>query len=893
MELAHLLEDLRRDAGFMANVSAWQILSPQPARTEPLPSRLHPHLIQSLGQRGIDSLYSHQSRAVNRALDGKNVAVVTPTASGKTLCYGLPTLHELLIDPDATALYLFPTKALAHDQLDEIESWLEAMEALTGTGADAQPIRASTYDGDTPSGQRARIRRECRLIVTNPDMLHTGILPYHANWSAFFSGLRTVVLDEMHVYRGIFGSHVGNVIRRLRRIAAFYGSRPRFLLSSATIANPGELAKRLVEEPVELIDENGAPQGEKHLVLYNPPLYDPARGLRRSSVLECQELGTRLIEGGLQTILFARSRLTVEILLTYLRQRLLRNPAPDSFAGGSPMSVADGIRGYRGGYLAEERRSIEAGLRNGDVRGVVTTNALELGIDIGRLQAAILCGYPGTIASTWQQMGRAGRSSESSIAILVATGGALDQYVVQHPDFLLGRSPEQALADPDNLMLLVDQMRCAAFELPFEAGEQFGNSAFSDDVLSLLVEEGAVQTHAARYLWSGSAYPSRQISLRSAGIEPVLIQAGDPARIVGEVDMASAPLLVHDGAVYIHEGQSYLVTTLDLEERIARVEPASVDFYTEAASETTIEVLDVHEQKLDEFALSAHGSVEVTWQVTGYRRVRHYTHENMGLFPLEFPPQTLETNGFWLEVSEGAQQALALADRWYDAPNDYGPNWQSQRRKVRERDGYCCRECGAAEPSAGQHDVHHLRPFRTFGYVRGVNERYREANRLANLIYLCRRCHRRIEAGSRTRGGLDGLGYVLGNLAPLHLMCDRSDIGVSVLRSGEERSGENGPRVYIFERIPDGLGFSARLFALRGTLLSAGAELVRHCPCRAGCPACVGPVPLDSASGRPLLDTKELTLALLTVLQGQRVEPRQSETEFEEVLFQKPVGDGE
>ncbi|MBI3957516.1 MAG: DEAD/DEAH box helicase, partial [Chloroflexi bacterium] len=550
MSLTLLLNDLRRDAGFMANVTAWQTLPARPAQTAPIPDSLHPALIDALARRGIPHLYSHQHDAVTRALSGENIAVVTPTASGKSLCYTLPVLHQLLSDPSATALYLFPTKALAHDQLEEIGDWrLEIERAAANLQSPISNLSFSTYDGDTPSAQRAAIRRESRLLITNPDMLHMGILPYHAGWERFLAGLQTVVIDEMHTYRGVFGSHVANVLRRLHRIAAFYGSQPRFVLTSATIANPGQLAEKLIEQPVTVIDRNGAPQGEKHVILYNPPLYDPVQGLRRSSVLESQDLAVRTLLGGLQTIVFARARLTVEVLLTYIRDRMQRLASGERRLGDafvpapqSPVTVRQSpIRGYRGGYLPEERRAIEAGLRSGAVRGVVTTNALELGIDIGRLEAAILCGYPGTIASAWQQMGRAGRTADASLAILVATAGALDQYLVSQPAFFFERSPEQAIVNPDNLMLLVDQLRCAAFELPFVAGESFGRSPITGEVLALLAESGDVGDYAGRFLWQGESYPARRVSLRSAGNDPFVIQAADEAgvtRLVGEIDGA-------------------------------------------------------------------------------------------------------------------------------------------------------------------------------------------------------------------------------------------------------------------------------------------------------------------------------------------------------------------
>lgn len=873
MALSDVLTELRADAHFMAGVTAWQTRPRQPARYAPMPESLHPAVQEALHRRGIRQLYTHQAQAIELALAGQDLAVVTPTASGKTLCYNGPVLHALLADPAARALFLFPTKALAQDQLAELRRWQATL---------ARDLDIATYDGDTPGAERAQIRRTARALLTNPDMLHTGILPYHPHWADFFAGLRYVVIDEMHTYRGVFGSHVANVLRRLQRVCAHYGSRPQFICTSATIANPGELAGRLLERPVTVVDDNGAPWGEKHLILYNPPLYDPERGLRRSSVLEAQALAARCILHGVQTIVFGRSRLTTEVLLTYLRERVGRDRRRG--AVGDPRQA---IRGYRGGYLPEERRRIEAGLRQGQVRGVVATNALELGIDIGQLQAAILCGYPGTIASTWQQMGRAGRTLESSLAVLVATAGPLDQYVVQHPEFLFDNSPEQALIHPDNLMLLVDQMRCSAFELPFQDGESLGASPFGQDVLHLLAEQGQVQHHGHQWFWSGPAYPARQVSLRSAGSETVAIQAGSGAdsTIIGEIDQISAPRLLHEEAIYLHEGQSYRVEKLDLEAHLAQVTPVDVEYYTEVSTETNVTILAELERRPMGGALTAHGELQVSSQVVGFRRIRRFTHETLGVFPLDFPPMLLETSGYWLSVSPEAQSLLEEAGHWFDSPNDYGPNWEEQRQRVRARDGYRCARCGAPEPPGRQHDVHHQIPFRTFGYVPGRNERYKEANQLENLLLVCRTCHRRLEMGVRVRGGLDGLAYVLGQLAPLYLMCDRQDLDVHVSRGGLRGApglspgtgaetavaALDRPTIFIYERAQAGLGFSSRLYELHDRLLAAAQEQIERCPCLHGCPACVGPV---LEQGQVWLPTKTLARALLQVLRTGQIHPR-------------------
>ncbi len=922
MALPDILTDLRRDERFMANVAAWRTLPATPPRHAPIPGALHPALREALRARGIDQLYSHQTQAIQHALHGENVVVVTPTASGKTLCYNLPIFHALLHDSNARALYLFPTKALAQDQLKEISESSKFIGEAAPAHLSFPHLHPSTYDGDTPRADRAAIRRTARILLSNPDMLHAGILPYHTNWADFLANLRYVVLDELHVYRGVFGSHVANVLRRLRRLCAHYGSRPQFIATSATIANPRELAERLVEQPVALVDESGAPQAEKHVILYSPPLYDPERGLRRSATLEAQELATRTILGGAQTIVFGRSRLTTEVLLTYIRDGMAKKHKIEDSRLGTQSSIFNlsfSVRGYRGGYLPSERREIEQGLRDQSVRAVVATNALELGIDIGQLQAAILCGYPGSIASTWQQMGRVGRTSDGvSLALLVATSGVLDQYIVRQPDFLFERSPEHAIVHADNLMLLVDHVRCAAFELPFADEEAFGTCDFTTDVLDLLAEQGDVSRHQvgnrARYFWTGDGYPARRISLRTSSSETVLIQredgtrvntgkhgletenpslsAGDPLRaaqsafhsssIIGQIDRHAAPMFLHEGAVYIHEGRSHLVRSLNLDDNLAVVEAAEVDYYTTVNAETSIEVLAEHEAREAVGACVGHGDLLVTSQIVGYRRIKRMTHENLGTIALDYPPSEWETSGYWLRVAGSAQRALEAAGQWHDSPNDYGPNWQAQRRRVRERDGYRCTECGAPEPRGAsarrQHDVHHLVPFRVFGYVPGVNEHDRQANRLSNLVLVCRACHQRLESGVRVRSGLDGLAYTLHHLAPLHLMCDVGDIGVSVVREQASRGAAEStqssifnlqsPSLYVYERAAAGLGFSARLFELHDDLLRGAVDLVQSCGCVRGCPACVGPV-LEDEQAR--LETKSLTLALLHALRGDAV----------------------
>ncbi|MCB8934485.1 MAG: DEAD/DEAH box helicase [Candidatus Promineofilum sp.] len=843
--LPALLDHLRANRDFVANVVAWERIPARPGRYAPLPDSVDPRLAAALRERDIDQLYSHQAAAIEAVERGQNVVVATATASGKSLVYTLPVLSRLAADPAARALYLFPTKALAHDQEAETAAIIAAARL---------PVAVHTYDGDTPRGKRSSIRAGGGILITNPDMLHAGILPFHPSWRSLFGRLEYVVVDEIHTYRGVFGSHVANVLRRLQRLCRFYGSDPLFICASATIANPREHAERLIERSFMLVDEshNGAPQGRKDFILYNPPIIDEELGLRSSTVLAAKDAALTFLAQDIQTIVFARARQTVELLLTYLRDELAFRGRERGSDDAPPV-----VMGYRGGYLPLERRAIEAGLRDGAVRGVVATNALELGIDIGALDAAVLTGYPGTIAGTWQQVGRAGRRAARSAAVLVAGNGALDQYLCLHPRYLFGRSPEHALTNPDNLPILTRHLLCAAFELPFTADEAFGGFDPVQPVLDDLARAGDLHATRNQYHYVGDGAPSSAVSLRTGGDDTVVIQdiSGDQPNVIGQVELAGAAMMVHEGAIYSHQAQTYLVERLDWEGRLADVRPVDVDYFTWAASGSNIRRLEAVAEREQGGLTVAFGEATIITQATGYRKVRRYTNETLGFGSIDLPALTLETTGYWLVFNE------ALTDRLYDLgillrPNDYGPNWQAQRKLALERDGRRCRTCGASGDDITLH-IHHIRPFREYGYVPGVNENYRVANQLDNLVTLCPSCHRRAELGQQTRSALAGLGYALGNLAPLFLMCDPGDISVSA----ESLSPvTRAPTLVVYERVPAGVGFSERLYELHDTLLAAALELVGDCRCTAGCPACVGP-PGDIGP-----DTKDVTRRLLGIL---------------------------
>jgi DEAD/DEAH box helicase domain-containing protein len=629
-------------AALPGDVTLDHVIPARAAELEPLPTDLRPELVGALAGRGIERLYRHQAEAYGHVRAGRHAVVVTPTASGKSLCYNLPVLQGLLERPDSRALYVFPTKALAQDQLAELG-------ALTGPLP--LDIRVSTYDGDTPPGQRTAIREAGHIVLTNPDMLHTGVLPHHTRWRRLFSSLEHVVIDELHTYRGLFGSQVANVIRRLKRICEFYGSRPRFVCASATIANPRQLAERLLEEEqVALVDRSGAPRGERRLVFYNPPLVDRRLGIRRSSLLEGQRIAAPWVRDGVQTIVFCRSRLQVEVMLSYLRESLLPR-----------LDAGKRVRGYRSGYLPLHRREIEAGLRSGEVHGVVSTNALELGIDIGTLQAAVIVGYPGTIASTWQQLGRAGRRS-GSVAVFVASSAPLDQFIVRHPEYFLGASPEEGLIDPDNLLVLAGHLQAGLFELPFLEGERLGSAEVSD-LLGLFEEDGVATRSGGRWFWSQDAFPAEGVSLRRLAADNVVIVDTSPPRpeVIGEMDQFTAQVMLHEEAIYLQDGAQYHVDRLDWEEKKAYVRPVEVDYYTDALLAVTVTVLDTFEHDALPDLDRSHGEVKLTALATTFKKIRFHTHENVGAGPIRLPEQTLHTTAYWTSVS------LPSWGRWPEA----------------------------------------------------------------------------------------------------------------------------------------------------------------------------------------------------------------------------------
>ncbi len=638
MNLEQLIDYLRGNPQLGANITHWEEIPPREAQWEDFPDAIQPRLMEALRAKGIQRLYVHQAEAFRHVEAGKHVVLVTPTASGKTLGYNLPVLNTLLQEPDTRALYLFPTKALSQDQLNELHDLITRMEA---------DIRTFTFDGDTPVAARKAIRRAGHIVITNPDMLHQGILPHHTIWIQLFENLRFVVIDEIHYYRGVFGSHLANLLRRLKRIAHFYGRRPQFICCSATIANPGELAGRLLEDDVVVVDRNGAPSGRKHFVFYNPPVVNRELGIRRSVVNETRRLARFLLDAAVQHIVFARSRVRVEILTRYLKEdaRTLHMEQRR-------------VRGYRGGYLPNERRQIEQGLRSGDILSVVSTNALELGIDIGQLDAAILAGYPGSIASTWQQAGRAGRRSTTSLAILVASSSPLDQFIIQHPEYFFHKSPEMGIIDPDNLLILMSHLKCGAFEIPFEEQEEF-SPVGTAEILDYLVDKRVLRKTGGKYFWMSEIYPAEEVSLRSASPDNVVIvDTTEGEQVIGEVDLFSAPMLVHKEAIYLHEGNMYHVDNLDWDRKKAYVHRVAVDYFTDAITKTTIKVLTVDEDKDAGMFRLGYGEIQVSGVTTGYKKIKLHTHENVGAGRVYLPELEMATSAAWVEIPDALAAEL-------------------------------------------------------------------------------------------------------------------------------------------------------------------------------------------------------------------------------------------
>ncbi|MBI4618507.1 MAG: DEAD/DEAH box helicase [Planctomycetes bacterium] len=785
-----LVGDLESSKDLGPNLVARRVVPARPAELADWPGGISPEILAVLARRGLDRPFSHQAEAIRLALAGKDVVVVTPTASGKTLCYNVPVLTALATDSGARALYLFPTKALAQDQLEELRRWWPA-----GDG----PLRPFTYDGDTPGDARRAVRDRANLVLSNPDMLHTGILPHHPRWAPFFQGLRYVVVDEVHTYRGVFGSHVAGVMRRLARVAAFHGSRPVFLAASATIANAGELAERLFGRPFTVVDRDGSPRSPKTFFVYNPPVVDRQLGIRANSLKQAELLARRFLDQGRQTIVFATSRLNVEVLTRYLQEAYPAKP-------GQP----DRVRGYRGGYLPSVRREIENGVRSGETLGVVSTNALELGIDIGTLEVAILAGYPGTIASTLQQAGRAGRRSEDSIAILVARSNPLDQYLAENPDFLFDRSPERALVNPENLMVLVAHLQCAAFEIPFEEGERFGGQDVAE-ILAFLEERGTLHKVGGRFHWMKDAFPAQEVNLRTSPAGNfVVVDAQGETRVLGEVDHFAAHVTLYEGAIHLVEGDAYQVERLDWEGKKAFVRRTDCDYYTDAISYTHVKVLDSMERRSSGPVVLEEGEVEITERAIGFKKIRHHTMENVGYGEIRLPENQMATMAFWFTIPQELLDKIVVP--------------------------------GEGKASSA--------PLTRFDAVDGLLGILYAMHHAAAFLSMCDPRDLGRAIGDRTSEWFvhaDGhrRGIYAGTFPPGASGAAMRDLRDPALLPRFE------PTLFLFDRVAGGVGLAPDLFRRYEELLDRTAGTVSACPCARGCPSCVGPMARGGIGSKP------------------------------------------
>ena len=750
------------------SIRAMKHIPAQEGRYRKYPEDVHPTLVEALKEKGFSKLYSHQHQSWNLLKKEKNIAVVTPTASGKTLCYNLPVLDAILKNPSSRAIYLFPTKALAQDQRAELDETIKRLP---------DKIRIFTYDGDTPQDARKAIRARGHIILTNPDMLHAGILPHHTKWIKLFENLKYIVIDELHNYRGIFGSHLANVLRRLKRIAKFYGSSPQFILCTATIANPMEMAEKMIEEPVSVVDDNGAPRGEKYFIFYNPPVVNKFLGIRRSYINESRRISSLFLKNGLQTIVFARSRLITEILVTYLKEDIEKTIKDEGL-----------IRGYRGGYLPLKRREIERGLREGTIKGGISTNALELGIDIGGLDISILTGYPGTISSTWQRAGRAGRKTGKSAAVLIASSAPIDQFIINNPDYFFSKNPEKALINPDNLSILVSHIECAAFELPFTEGEKFGRMEIGE-ILKFLEDEKLVHHSKDKWFWTSDVYPADGVSLRSISSDNfVIVDTSDKAKVIAEVDFSSALTTLHPKAIYICEGDQYFVDKLDYNQRKAYVKKTDVDYFTDAIDYTKITILDVFDKKNLKKCTLSHGEVHVATQVVGFKKIKFHTMENVGSGDLSLPQNEMHTTAYWLTIPSEIFQLLPF----------------STEQKINGLFGLA-------------YLLHHVSPLFMMCDLRDVG----------------------VSIGDNSTGKSVPPRDIPAKIIREEEQLDFTDV-------------EFEPNIFIYDNFPGGIGLSPSLFDLEKELLRQCLKTITSCPCQEGCPSCVGPTKESGQKAKPV-----------------------------------------
>lgn len=779
-------------------------LAARQADTTDLPNDLPGSVTRALAARGVARLYRHQREAYDALGAGRDVLLTTGTASGKSLAYQLPILASQAVNPNATALLLFPTKALTRDQADA----LNVLAREVGLGESG----IVTYDADTPSHSRSQLRRDVRTLLTNPDMLHAGILPHHPLWQRFLANLNVVVIDELHTYRGVFGAHVAGVIRRLMRLAQQYGANPPVVATSATLGNPREHAARMLGRDVHLIDRDDAPHPAKQVTIARTPILNADTGIRRPVLQEASGIARLLASDGLQVLMFAGSRQGVEQAVLQLR--------PD----------VPTVRSYRSGLKADERRTIEAAMRSGEARIVVATNALELGIDVGSVDAVVLAGYPGSTASMLQQFGRAGRRDSPGLGVMVLGSGPMDQYLAANPDALFAGRAERALVNPDHLLVALDHLRCATFERPLPLTEPYGGLPAVDvhALASHLVEDGEFHLAEGYAYWVGSAYPAEGVSLRRLGRDDVTLHTSD-GRVVGLVDGPSARWMVHPGAVYVHDGQPYEVAHLDLRSHTATLQKANGERLTRANREVDVQPAGEHAYTTQAGADVRMGEVDVTERVTGYRVIERRTGRTLARHALGLPPTHMRTQGYAVAPNQALLAELRDAGVWGSDANDYGPDWPHIKKRVLDRDGRTCLACSATVPPL---HVHHRTPFRAFATAA-------DANRLDNLVTLCPSCHRKAEREVPVRSSLAAVAHVLRSLLPIWLLTDVRDVRVQADPASAMVDGRAA--LVITETIPGGVGLVDALADLHPRIMQAARDTVGACACQNGCPSCVGP----------------------------------------------------
>lgn len=825
------IDSLLKEKRWRDSIVSMRTIPAREAANVDIPEALHPDLLTLLHKQGIRHLYGHQAEAITASLKGENLVISTGVASGKSLCYQLPILNKLLSDKDSTALLIFPTKALAQDQTTKLTAMTAVLYSIG-----KHKISSAIYDGDTPAGERSRIRKSARILFSNPDMLHLGILPHHTMWSSFFAHLNYVVIDEAHYYRGVFGSHFANVLRRLKRICKLYGCSPQFILTSATLGNAGDFANTLIEARVKLISSDASPQGERLNLIINPPMIDTELGIRRSSMVESAALAREFIKYPMQAILFSVSRRSVEMLLL----RMLGEHREQ-----------EKVFSYRSGYLPEERRQIEQDLRSGRINLVISTNALELGIDIGGLDAVFINGYPGTISATRQEAGRAGRKANKALSILVAGSNPLDQYICRHPEYLWDSNPEQALIDPNNTEILLKQLTCAVSELSMRPDEAFGslNPTELSGYLQVLAEDGLIRLAGSRYVGILDAYPAAGVSLRNASNQYPIMADGE---VIGYVDAASALWMTHPNAIYLHAGETWIVRELDLEKNLVQLQAFRSNYYTQALRETELNLTELKLVHNLAWGKKYFGNVRVISRITGFKKLRFGTQEVLGYEDLDLPDSILDTSAWWFSLNPQVVENIRTKGLWNSDPNDYGRDWKRIKEAIRQRDNFRCKYCGAEE-SGRAWDVHHIVPFRKFSSAE-------EANNPQNLITLCPRCHHLAEQQVQIQSGLAGLAYLLWNLAPFFVMCDPANLE----RHSETDSAlaDCNAVIAIYDMIPGGIGLSRKLYDLQDKLFRAALDQVSSCTCQDGCPSCVGPVAENGAGA------KEHVQAILTEIIG-------------------------